>query len=443
MLDTPIALLDSTDGNDTVEVGIVLTANDPLPHGDYTNYAEIIAFQDAFGNNVPDVDSTPDDTNDEPGGTIADDDINNQNGDEDDHDPEIVTVGQLVDPKFDLALRKRLAPGQSYKVNPGDLVTFDIEVFNQGTIDADSIRVVDYLRPGFELADQNWTGPINGADVNAVLYTAPIGLLQPGQSAIVNITLKVDENAEYPLTLENYAEIFSATDGNGTVRTDDDSTPDGNAGDSLVDNAINNEGGDEDDHDIALVELNEPGAYDLALRKTLATGQSNTVNPGDPVTFTVEVFNQGAVDASDVQLVDYIPSHLEVVDPSWVVNPAGTQATLANVLETIPAGSSAAVNITFRVKDNAAPGDIRNHAEILSDDGDDRDSRPESQEQNQIADVLQDDLINDDGSNDEDDHDIAIVTVNEPGRYDLALRKDACRLAESSGESRRSGDLYH
>ncbi|TAG72155.1 MAG: DUF11 domain-containing protein, partial [Runella slithyformis] len=58
-------------------------------------------------------------------------------------------------------------------------------------------------------------------------------------------------------------------------------------------------------------------AFDLALRKTLASGQSATVAPGSTVNFTITVFNQSSVDATNIQVSDYIPAGLTLNDANW------------------------------------------------------------------------------------------------------------------------------
>jgi len=50
---------------------------------------------------------------------------------------------------FDLALTKMRSPGQGEYIAPGDNVSFDIEVTNQGTADAYNVLVNDYVPAGY------------------------------------------------------------------------------------------------------------------------------------------------------------------------------------------------------------------------------------------------------------------------------------------------------
>ena len=115
-------------------------------------------------------------------GAPTDDVIDNTAGDEDDHDPAGVSVEN-----FDLALTKVFtsdtagAPNDGVIV-PGADVTFTITVENQGTTDATTFDVTDYLPAGFTLNDAAWTD--NGATAT---FTG--GPLAAGASTDITITM--------------------------------------------------------------------------------------------------------------------------------------------------------------------------------------------------------------------------------------------------------------
>jgi len=160
-------------------------------------------------------------------------------------------------PEMDLALRKQFADGSNDKeLAIGDEVTYTITVFNQGNVHATGIAIIDYLPEGLELADSDWTSV--GANATAPLAGV---VLAPGDSTSIDVTVKVagPEDADF----ENSAEITLASasdrlggelvDGDGEpLDLDDvDSSADNVDGEDPVDDAILNEGGDEDDHDRA------------------------------------------------------------------------------------------------------------------------------------------------------------------------------------------------
>lgn len=170
---------------------------------------------------------------------------------------------------FDLALIKRRAPTQSNIVTFGQNVEFELTVYNQGSITASNIVLIDYLPFGLGLNDPDWTS--TGAQTASITIPGP---LAPGDSIVVPITLQVQPNAVRGAPLRNFGEIVEAQDPGGNIRPDKDSTPDnsdGNDGDP-IDDTTDNSDGDEDDQDYAEVlvpndipSLNFAGLLTLAM----------------------------------------------------------------------------------------------------------------------------------------------------------------------------------
>jgi len=152
------------------------------------------------------------------------------------------------------------------------------------------------------------------------------------------------------------------------------------------------------------------GVFDLALRKTLSTTEA--IAPGDDVTFTITIFNQGSITAQNVLITDYLPTGLTLNDSAWADQGDGTATT--TIAGPIVAGSEASVTITLNVPEGTSPGSLENIAEITSaedengNSADDIDSTPDNDPNN---DNLTDDEI-DNGGDDEDDHDIAIFEIS-------------------------------
>ena len=408
------------------------------PDNAWVNYAEISRADDTDPSTptLPtDVDSTPDATNGNDTGGVplsnTDDTINNENGDEDDHDPVKIEV-------FDLALRKVLTTAAPYSV--GQALTFNIQIFNQGNVTASNVVVSDYIPAGYTFAANNgWTG---GPTVATTTIAGPIA---PGTSVTVPLVLTLQQNSGGAGAWDNYAEITAAQDTNGNNRNDDaDSVADNNPnndnpvqpGDPDDDNVLGggpNASEDEDDHDPAA-----PQIVDIALRKTTVTAGPYTY--GDVVSFNVEVINQGNVDLSDIDVVDYIPCGFEYVSGSqtWVLN--GTQAQ-TNIAGVLAAGASQTIRIDLRVKACSSSNAWLNYAEVRnmedtngnSVNSADIDSTPDNTNGNDdggAADSANDDYVDGNGkatggapgdtatSTDEDDHDPELISV-----FDLALRK--------------------
>jgi len=82
------------------------------------------------------------------------------------------------------------------------------------------------------------------------------------------------------------------------------------------------------------------------------------------VTFSLTVFNQGTLDAYNVQLSDYIPAGLTLSDNNWTA--AGGVATLNNEIPLVASGDNEMVTITFVVDADFMGTSINNNAEIAS-----------------------------------------------------------------------------
>ncbi|MEL6894173.1 MAG: SdrD B-like domain-containing protein, partial [Actinomycetota bacterium] len=430
---------DALDPGESVVVPLVLGVRaDLTAAATLENLAEISRFDDDTdpgngdstdpdpSNPIQDLDSTPNADPDDDGIPI-DDEIDGTRGgnpnDEDDHDPAEVTV-QL----FDLALRKRAVDVSPTPPVAGTTkVTFEIEVFNQGSINATDVEITDYVQDGFTfLAADNQNTPVRntpwtGADGDTAVTTV-VPLVFAGRSVVVDIVLTMDAGDD-PTERFNYAEI-SAADDDGNVSTppptDVDSVPDATndeVGDSYEDDEIDEDAltpgpdtsgdgtVDEDDHDGAVVEL---PIFDLALRKVIDESADNVLAPGGDVTFTIEVHNQGELEANDIDIVDYLPDGL-------TVSPADTNGwtgTSGNVTITIAGplapGASTSVDLVARIGDDVV-GELVNAAEITEAEDendiprDDVDSEP-NDDPSDDDDPVDDEIDN--GGGDEDDHDI-------------------------------------
>lgn len=155
----------------------------------------------------------------------------------------------------------------------------------------------------------------------------------------------------------------------------------------------------------------DPPVFDLALTKILANGQASTVASGATVTFNVGVINQGNVDATNVQLTDYIPTGLTLNDPTWTA--VGGKASLNTPIPSILAGQTVTRAITFTVNSSFS-GTVTNSAEIsAATGGTDIDSSPDSDNTNDGT--PKNDVISENHKtnplDDEDDSDVESLSV--------------------------------
>ncbi len=353
--------------------------------------------------------------------------------DEDDADPAILNV-------IDLALRKIIAPSQPRPYKYGDNITFEIEVFNQGyNTTAANILITDYIPAGFTLNDLNWSaGPLATRTI--------AGPIAPGASVFTTITLTMLSTGTSMADYTNHAEISGAdiTDFSGNLLSYDDidSDPDNNPTNdnganatnvlnNPADNVITGTGGtpmaagtnaltDEDDADPAFVPV-----HDVALIKTVAS--TGPYDPGDLVTFTITVINQGNTGLDSIKITDYIPAGytFSVADGAntatgWMAS--GSNACLtkklgSGLVAAIPSGGSVSYPITLKISPAATFTNLQNIAEVTGSrdlagltQADDVDSDPTTTGGQETA---TDDSTNGDGmTTDEDGIDGAAVLLN-------------------------------
>lgn len=153
----------------------------------------------------------------------------------------------------DLALIKQVAASQTTPIYPGDQVTFDITVINQGNMDVTNILLTDYVPVGLTLLDANWAMAGNDAE------TTITSVLSPGNSITVPITFTIDSTFAGSLTNEAEISAVDFTDGTDTYPVGDidsfyDQDPNNdNVVDDVVDGGGATVGEDEDDHDLASI----------------------------------------------------------------------------------------------------------------------------------------------------------------------------------------------
>ncbi len=277
---------------------------------------------------------------------------------------------------IDLELNKSVLPTSA---NPGDTVTFTVDVFNNNassSSDATGVSVRDVIPSGYTL--------VPGTVSNGGVYNAGDLSLTWSNLSITNgntLSLTFDATVNPSGNYVNTAEITT----NDTFD---------------IDSTVNNGLAGEDDQDSAQVTVT---IADLNLSKDISAGSSLTPNVGDTVVFELTITNAGPVTATNVTVEDVVPSGFTI----GTINNGGTTSvrTISWNIASLPVGST---TVSYEVTVNAptgTPNEYVNTAEITASDQFDPDSSPN----------------NDDGDQSEDDEDSVTITVAEEA--DLSIGK--------------------
>lgn len=223
--------------------------------------------------------------------------------------------------------------------NEGDLITYTLQIRNNGPANATNVTVTDVLPAGVTYVRfvPN-TLPCNAAALPTITCTFPtVGV---GQTRTIGIEVTVNAGTSGS-TIANIGAVTSTESGPG------------NANEA---NAANN-------MDDATITVNQ---VDLAITKTV---NNNAPNAPGTVVYTLTVVNNGPGNATNVVVTDNLPA----VNPGVTFvssNPAVcTEAptdTLTCNVGNIAAGNSVVLTITANV-DAGASGTLTNTASVTSD----------------------------------------------------------------------------
>ena len=219
-----------------------------------------------------------------------------------------------VDANADLVTVKTLASGNSVPLE-GEVVTFQIEVTNDGAAQATGISLVDLLPPGLTATGGNGV-------VSQGSYDAATGLFDIG-------TLNIGETAT--LTLEGTVDVGQG----GNTITNITTAATGDQPDPSTD-------GDDLDESV-VVDANA----DLVTEKALLSGDA-TPAEGDSVTYVITVTNNGTAQATGVSLTDQLPAGITFTGAS-VSQGSYNSATGLYTIGTLNDGAVATIQLTGTV----------------------------------------------------------------------------------------------
>ena len=212
----------------------------------------------------------------------------------------------------DLVTVKTLISGDDTP-DEGESVTFQIEVTNNGGAQATGVSLSDSLPTGITFANSSTSA---GTTYNADTGVWTIGTLADGGSAILTLTGTVDVGQGGNMITNTTSAAMGDQDDPSTV------------GDDLVESVtINN-------------------VADLVTVKTLLSGDS-TPDEGDLVTFLIEVTNSGAAQATNIELMDLLPTGLTAAANNGTIS-QGTYSATTGLWEIGTLANGATATLTLR-----------------------------------------------------------------------------------------------
>ena len=220
----------------------------------------------------------------------------------------------VVDNNADLVTVKTLASGNAVPLE-GEVVTFQIEVTNNGVAQATGVSLTDLLPAGLTATAGN--GVVTQGTYDAVTGLFDIGTLNIGETAVLTLEGTVDVG-EGGNTITN---ITTAASGDQP----DPST----AGDDLDESVV--------------VDANA----DLVTEKSLLSGDA-TPEEGDSVTYLITVTNNGTAQATNVSLTDQLPAGITFTG-SAVSQGSYNSATGLFTIGTLNTGATATIELTGAV----------------------------------------------------------------------------------------------
>jgi len=165
----------------------------------------------------------------------------------------------------------------------------------------------------------------------------------------------------------------------------------------------------------ALTNFTYGQVYDLSLINGISSSYGPDFCPGDEVRVNSAIYNVGDIEACNVEITAYIPDGMTLsenpLNSIWTVN--GSVATTI-ITECIPPGGvypnggGLQLSLVSAISSTFSGTTINFYTEISADDGDDIDSTPDTDPNNDGT-AIDNAIYN---PSDEDDHDVAQISLS-------------------------------
>ncbi|CAL1518480.1 gliding motility-associated C-terminal domain-containing protein [Chitinophaga sp. MM2321] len=234
--------------------------------------------------------------------------------------------------KADLLIVKALKDPAQTTFAPGDEVTYTITVTNNGPSDAKNVNIADVAPTGTTIS--SWTASVTTGtvtlpnasgtgNVNETIATLPNG-------AVVSYEVNVKTPASFTGNLSNVVAVTSPTP---------DPTPTCPA--------------------CTTPPITPAAKADLLIVKALKDPAQTTFAPGDEVTYTITVTNNGPSDAKNVNIADVAPTGTTI--STWIASVTTGTVTLPNAngtgninqtIATLPNGAVVSYEVNVKTPAN-------------------------------------------------------------------------------------------
>lgn len=236
-------------------------------------------------------------------------------------------ITTLVRAGADLFVRKT-GPEQTLA---GELITYQIEVGNNGPAGADAVRITDTLPSAILTSTVSFTSSLGLCSQAERVITCELGTLASGDRGIITITGQVNPAATLSSVLNNTVTASTET---------------------LDSNQLNNSAS----HQTLVV-----GVADLAIGKSAST--ASAIAGLTIVTYTLTITNQGPSQAQNVFVDDPLTPGL--IPLSAVTSQGVCASGVACSIGTLSVGQSALITVTALVAEDVEDGSIlRNVARV-------------------------------------------------------------------------------
>ncbi len=313
-----------------------------------------------------------------------------------------------------LKISKRVVNQSAIKQD--DIILFELAISNRGGVVISQVEISDKIPYGYKFTSDLNPGWVNE---NGILKTTINNRLLPGSRASVILSLTLDKDVKN-IVFSNQVKITGIKDAAGNTVSD------------LTSCLEVPEDGEDSDF---------PPVCDLALVHKVEGDKYYT--PDSEIIFVTTICNQGTIEAVEYQITNYLNKELDfdpARNPGWNIS-ADLKYLTYDETKTLAANTCRDHHLVLTILDDTDVSQIINYAEISrggctgTDLNYDFDSTPDSELSNDKGgqpNTATDNMMDNRGDIDEDDHDPAFIQIKS---IDVSLLKSVNTRRVKAGQN--------